>query len=114
MAAIGINWGEVWKPVWKAVWTDTYVAPPTPVTALPSWYYTPGPIPMDAPPWMLRELQAVSQSTYGAAPYVQMQVQYREPTKLREGMLIVADGTLWDPGSGAGAYLRIGAAWVKL
>lgn len=36
------------------------------------------------------------------------------PAKPREGMIVSADGTNWNPGSGAGAYEYVGAAWVKL
>lgn len=33
------------------------------------------------------------------------------PTKLRDGMIVGADGTNWNPGSGKGAYIYYGAAW---
>lgn len=36
------------------------------------------------------------------------------PVKLHEGMIRIADGTNWDPGSGAGLYIYLGAAWNKL
>lgn len=39
---------------------------------------------------------------------------YAAPKRIYEGMIVKADGTTWDPGSGAGVYSRIGAAWVKL
>jgi hypothetical protein len=38
--------------------------------------------------------------------------QHRVPVRPREGMLAYADGTDWDPGSGAGLYQYRGAAWV--
>lgn len=37
-----------------------------------------------------------------------------EPAKPREGMVVFADGTNWNPGAGVGVYVRAGAAWVKL
>ena len=37
-----------------------------------------------------------------------------EPSKPREGMIVVADGTDWDPGSGGGPYVYFGGAWVSL
>ena len=37
-----------------------------------------------------------------------------EPTKPREGMIVSADGTDWNPGAGAGAYEYKGGTWVKL
>ena len=39
---------------------------------------------------------------------------YVAPTKPREGDLRLADGTSWNPGSGAGFYGYYGSAWVKL
>lgn len=36
-----------------------------------------------------------------------------EPDKPRDGMIILADGTNFDPGSGAGFYGRSAGAWVK-
>ena len=90
-------------------------APPAPpVRALPTWYHQPGALPMDAPAWIVRELQRVSQATYGAAPYIQMQVQHKPPEKVRDGFVVLADGSDWNPGAGAGIYARISGAWVKL
>lgn len=37
-----------------------------------------------------------------------------EPKKPREGMIVIADGTDWDPGSGGGPYVYFGGAWVYL
>lgn len=39
---------------------------------------------------------------------------YRAPDKPRDGMVVFADGTHWNPGSGQGLYERRGGAWVKL
>jgi hypothetical protein len=36
------------------------------------------------------------------------------PGKAREGMLAVADGTDWNPGSGKGLYEYRNGAWAKL
>lgn len=36
------------------------------------------------------------------------------PVKPRTGMIVLADGTNWDPGSGAGFYGYRGGAWVLL
>lgn len=40
--------------------------------------------------------------------------RFVEPEKRRTGMVVYADGTTWDPGSGAGIYTWDGAAWVFL
>lgn len=42
----------------------------------------------------------------------QYNVLHVEPEKPREGQVVVADGTDWDPGDGAGQYMYIGGAWV--
>lgn len=36
------------------------------------------------------------------------------PLRPREGMIVFADGTSWDPGSGAGSYEYRGGVWIKL
>lgn len=36
------------------------------------------------------------------------------PVKPVEGMIRLADGTDWDPGSGKGLYQFLGGVWVKL
>lgn len=42
-------------------------------------------------------------------------IQHAEPDKPRTGDFAVADGTSWNPGSGAGLYRRTAAgAWEKL
>ena len=37
-----------------------------------------------------------------------------EPVRPRNGMIVLADGTNWDPGSGAGFYGYRGGSWMKL
>jgi hypothetical protein len=37
-----------------------------------------------------------------------------EPEKVEEGLIVGADGTNWDPGSGAGLYQWRSGAWVKV
>ena len=39
---------------------------------------------------------------------------YAPPSNPENGMIVIADGTSWNPGSGAGAYERKGGVWVKL
>lgn len=39
---------------------------------------------------------------------------FEEPAKPLDGMVVWADGTMWNPGSGAGIYHRRGGAWVHL
>ncbi len=37
-----------------------------------------------------------------------------EPKNLKPGLTVLADGTAWNPGSGAGVYTYYGSAWHKL
>lgn len=37
-----------------------------------------------------------------------------EPTKVRDGMIVLADGSDWNPGSGQGFYGYYASAWHKL
>ncbi len=41
-------------------------------------------------------------------------IQYSAPIRPRDGMLAIADGTSWDPGSGKGLYEYRTNAWFKL
>jgi len=41
-------------------------------------------------------------------------VLYAEPDKPRNGQIVLADGSTWNPGSGAGFYGRSAGAWVLL
>ena len=45
-----------------------------------------------------------------------LEVQYAEPEKPRTGMIALADGTQWDPGSGRGVYWydENTSSWKKL
>jgi len=40
-------------------------------------------------------------------------ILYEEPGKPREGQVVYADGTDWNPGQGAGVYVYSGSAWTK-
>ena len=39
--------------------------------------------------------------------------RYTAPAKPREGDLVLADGTSWNPGGGAGLYYYNAGAWVR-
>ena len=44
------------------------------------------------------------------------QVEYRSspPERLKEGLIVGADGTAWNPGSGKGLYIFRDAVWRKM
>ena len=45
---------------------------------------------------------------------VRLETRHAAPEYVQEGLLVKADGTDWDPGSGAGVYVYQNYAWVKL
>lgn len=66
--------------------------------------------------FVVRELRRIGQAMYpGIFPdFIQLTTLNAEPDKPREGMVVLADGTDWNPGSGAGVYGYIGGLWVSL
>lgn len=60
------------------------------------------------------ELQRLAYELQQQTPYLFLQTLYAAPDRPREGMLVKADGTTWNPGSGAGVYAYVSGAWVKL
>jgi hypothetical protein len=61
--------------------------------------------------WLERELQAIKRAWEAEKPSERLQELHAEPSKLFEGLIVLADGTDWDPGSGVGVYVYIGGAW---
>jgi hypothetical protein len=49
-----------------------------------------------------------------AQPEFTLQILHAQPTRVFKGMVVYADGTDWNPGSGEGIYRRnkANAAWV--
>jgi hypothetical protein len=60
------------------------------------------------------ELQKIAQAMDTADQMLMLEMIYAAPTKFRVGAVVLADGTAWNPGSGAGVYCYYGSAWVKL
>lgn len=79
--------------------------------------YAPRPVPGNDPAvlaqWMQDELQAIGRS-FREIEILQLRVLNVAPKRPREGMIAYADGTNWNPGSGAGPYAYIGGVWTKL
>ena len=63
---------------------------------------------------MRTELDRLAQQLSQPSGYMALQTLYSAPPRTFEGMIIKADGTTWNPGGGAGVYVRIGTGWVKL
>jgi hypothetical protein len=63
--------------------------------------------------WIMEEFGRLAQDLQEMIA-VELRPVNREPERPREGMVVYADGTNWDPGAGKGAYEYRGAAWFKL
>jgi hypothetical protein len=79
--------------------------------------YTPSDVPVDTAQvgdFLRRELLSIAQSFQAQAPFLLLKTLYVAPAKPREGLIVLADGTSWNPGAGAGFYGYRGAAWHLL
>lgn len=76
--------------------------------------YYPQPTPasnVDFSTYVSRELANIS-TAVNSADYLTMEVSYVAPTRVTVGEIRYADGSTWNPGSGAGLYVYDGAGWV--
>lgn len=73
-------------------------------------YIRQNPPPEYEPDFWERELNAIEQ----AFNFPQLKELHTPVIKPRTGMLVLADGTDWNPGSGQGCYIYYGGAWNKL
>lgn len=61
--------------------------------------------------WVTRELESVRKE-FEDTKALELRTRHAAPEKPRAGMLVYADGTDWDPGSGEGLYVYTEAgAW---
>lgn len=65
-------------------------------------------------PWVYQELNRIANAAREAKEMVNLVVLHAEPAKCENGNLVFADGSHWNPGSGAGFYGRVNNQWVKL
>lgn len=67
------------------------------------------------PVWLQEELQQIAGFLlYMELDRVNLVPLAVEPLRKREGDVANADGTNWNPGSGAGLYQYLSGSWVKL
>lgn len=65
--------------------------------------------------WMRDALAQISADLREPNPeFITLQERHAAPDRLYTGLTVLADGSDWDPGSGAGVYTYYGAAWHKL
>lgn len=64
--------------------------------------------------WIQEELRRV-QSAIGTKLEQEVDFLSAPPARIREGLIVGADGTNWNPtGAGKGLYVYRGSAWRKL
>ena len=76
--------------------------------------YTPGTPPQDAASlaaFLRLELAKIAQALETQDASLSLDTLYAEPKKFRDGTIVKADGTTWNPGSGSGLYVYRDAAW---
>lgn len=61
-----------------------------------------------------REFFRLSGELHIGVDAVRLSELHEEPAKPREGQIVFADGTVWNPGSGRGYYGYRSGAWRKL
>ncbi len=75
-------------------------------------FYTPGPLPTteSLSDYLYTELVKI-QSIINVLSDGHVEVSHAAPQNLTNGMIKLADGTNWNPGSGAGVYCYYNSAW---
>jgi len=77
--------------------------------------YTPSAVPSGIPPaarsWLETELNKIAAAINSG---IRLKELHAAPDRYSDGMIVYADGSDWNPGSGEGFYGRENGAWVKL
>ena len=76
--------------------------------------YTPGNPPIEPAAlagFLRQELAKIAQALDTQDASLSLDTLYAAPMKYRDGTIVKADGTTWNPGSGAGIYCYYGASW---
>lgn len=76
--------------------------------------YVPKPVPSDPkdiPDYLRNELQSLSAALVQGDEFLLLRMRYTAPGKPRDGMVVLADGVSFNPGSGAGYYGYRAGSW---
>lgn len=57
------------------------------------------------------ELDKLAMQFSQPSDYLALKTLYAQPKRVFDGMVVMADGTTWNPGSGAGAYVYRASGW---
>jgi len=63
--------------------------------------------------FVISELEAI-QRALNLFDSVRLKARHAEPDRLVDGLVVYADGTDWNPGSGEGFYAYYNSGWNKL
>ena len=72
---------------------------------------TPPSDPAALPAYLAEEFRRIAVILASPVDSISLEPQYKAPVKPRDGLVVMADGSSWNPGSGAGVYVYRGAAW---
>ncbi len=77
--------------------------------------YKPAPVPVrgNLRQFLTSELSKIA-NAFSRVNGVDLAILYAAPQRPRDGMIVYADGTVWNPGQGVGFYGYQAGAWVKL
>jgi hypothetical protein len=76
--------------------------------------YRPRNVPPEAnniPQFLDQELRNISEAMASPVFVLALATSHKEPAKLADGYVVLADGADWNPGSGAGYYGYRAGAW---
>lgn len=68
----------------------------------------------DLTDYLFRQLDLIEDALNNGQTEVKLAERNSEPDRPRAGMIVLADGTNWDPGSGQGVYAYYNGSWNKL
>ena len=67
--------------------------------------------PADLSGFIGQETQNIAKAMRDPGEFLLMQILNKPPQRVANGMIVMADGVNWNPGSGAGLYRYQGNAW---
>lgn len=79
--------------------------------------YVPASVPnaaADLPRYLAQEQERLTDALESPFTHLLLDALHVEPSRKLNGMVVLADGTDWDPGSGEGIYAYYGGSWKKL
>lgn len=67
--------------------------------------------PADLPQFLNQELQNINRAMSEPNAFISLEMLYASPPKPKDGMIVLADGVQWNPGSGVGFYGYRAGSW---